>query len=62
LKLHKIMAVPLLLYVLENCCLMKRLERRIDITDIEVLKSVAGCILHNTIKQNKKGNKYVQFK
>jgi len=56
------MAMPLFLYIRENCPLMKQLERRIEITEIKVLRSVAGCILHRTIKQNKKGTIYVQFK
>ena len=62
LKLYKVMAVPVLLYICRNCRLMKRLERRIEIMEIKVLRSVAGCKLHSTIKQNKKGTKYVQFK
>jgi hypothetical protein len=41
---------------------MKQLERRIDTTEIKVLRSVAGCVLHSIIKQNKKGTKPVQFK
>jgi hypothetical protein len=62
LKLYKVMAVPVLLYIRENCRLMKRLERRFEITEIKVLRSDAGCILHSTIKQNKKRTKYIQFK
>ena len=55
------MIVPLLLYIHENC-LIKRLEIRIEIAEIKVLRSVAECILHSTIKQNKKETKEVQFK
>ena len=50
MKLYKVMAVPVLLYIHEHCRLMKRFERRIEITEIKVFRSVAGYILHSAIK------------